>query len=662
MSKKSRKNHKTQAAPTDIAIKKKSLIDLSSRKWVIALVMGATFLAFANTLSHGFAYDDKTQILQNQVIRSFSNLPIALTKEVWFWRVLQNKDPNTEEGPTTAYYRPMFTVYLMACWQLFTDDPVGWHFANIFVHMLAVFFAFLVLEKISKDLRVAAIGALLFAVHPLRSESVAWISGVTDPFLAVFLLSSFYFYMRHREEGGMKFLWVALGLFLIAAFSKEPAIALPIFIFAYELFVINQDKPLRKRDKTAALYGASFLAASIAYFAMRYQALGFVLSDDKFTDYSGAHVLLTIPLVIFKYLGLLLWPVNLTLFHGTPLVKSPLSLRFILPALGLLAFAFILWRLRRQILQSATAKFALLWFSIHLLPVLNLNAFSEDFMVQERYVYVPSIGFSLLIAMGLAKLPLDKWLPLRNRRVAQATAAGLVVVALSGITLAQNNMWKDDETLWVEAAARVENQPMAHFIVGHYMLKWQRPDRMVEELEKYVKIIPDNKIALSNLAAAHLTMYERTLDSAHVDRAMFLAEKGLALDGENAALLDTLGRCYTFDTPHRNYNRALVFFNRAMNLQPNNVIFAFHIGATYVKSGDYNNAIRYLEPVVKFQPDYFDTYKFLAAAYEGRGQYKEAIDYLNRYLQFQPNAPDAPRQAQNLEILRAKLKEQEAKS
>src|SRR6185503_10622760 len=107
--------------------------------------------------------------------------------------------------------------------------------------------------------------------------------------------------------------------------------------------------------------------------------------------------LMTIPLVIWKYLGLLLWPVNLSLFHATPLVHSPIDLRFILPVIGLAGLVAAVWPLRR----SAAAKFAILWFGIHLLPVLNLSAFGQDFMVQERYVYTSSIGFSLLIAMSL---------------------------------------------------------------------------------------------------------------------------------------------------------------------------------------------------------------------------------------------------------------------
>jgi hypothetical protein len=127
-----------------------------TRHWIIALILGVTFLAFSNTLFHGFAYDDQTQILENRFIHSFSNIPTAFTTEVWFWRVLQDKDPNKETGPTTPYYRPMFTVFLMIGWWLFQDWAGGWHFLNILMHLASVFFAFRILENISKDLRIAS--------------------------------------------------------------------------------------------------------------------------------------------------------------------------------------------------------------------------------------------------------------------------------------------------------------------------------------------------------------------------------------------------------------------------------------------------------------------------------------------------------------------------
>jgi tetratricopeptide (TPR) repeat protein len=625
--------------------------------WVIGLILAVTFLAFINTVGNGFAYDDTTQIHKNELIQvrslgDFVNkLPPALTREVWFWRTLQDKDPSKETGPTTPYYRPMFTLYLMLGWTLFGDQaPGGWHLANVLMHLLAVYFAFLIMKKVTGDLTLSAIGTLLFAVHPLRTESVAWISGVTDLFLALFLLPSFYFYMLYREGGAKKYLALSLGLFLLGAFSKEPAVALPIFIFAYEIFIINRDKSLKERLRPAAIYGASFFLVSAAYFAMRYYALGFVLNDNRYTAYPFHEVLLTIPIVFCKYLGLLFWPMNLSIFHATPMVRSPLELRFILPTLALAALAFGLWRLR----HSLVARFALLWFLIQMLPILNLTAFATEFMVQERYVYIPSIGFSLLLAMAIKRIRVEEWVALGSRRTAQVALVTVIALLLTAKTVAQNTVWENDLRLWTHGVEVASDQTMPYFVLGFEYVDQQRMDKVVETLEQYMKLDQNNLIVLSNLSAAHLFEYERTRDRAHVDRAIWLCEKGIQIS-DNPLLYDTLGRAYTFDTELQNYERAHVFFDRALRVDPQNPMVNFHKGATYAKQGKNDSAVHYLEFARQQEPSLPDTYKFLAYAYKGRGQIREAVDNFNKYLQLRPDALDAQRISRDLQELRAKL-------
>jgi tetratricopeptide (TPR) repeat protein len=622
-----------------------------SRNWILGGILALTFIAFFNTLFNGFAYDDTTQILKNELIRDWSNLPEALTKEVWFWRAAQEKDPNQQAGPTTPYYRPVFIVYLMIGWHLFGDEPFGWHLFNILMHMIAVYFAFLILEKITGDVRLSSIATLLFAVHPLRSESVAWISGSTDLFLALFILPSFYNYMLYREGGRRKHLLIALGLFLLAAFSKEPAVALPIFIAAYELYLINQEKPVEQRRISAVLYSGFFFAVMLAYFFMRFKALGFIFNDAKYRAYPPEWVFLTIPLAIIKYIGLLFFPLNLSVFHQTIMVKSPLSYRFYVPFLLLAVLGLGLWRLR----HSTNARFAMLWFLINLLPVLNLSAFDENFLVQERYVYLPSIGFSLLIAMAIVKVPIEEWISIGNRRTAQAVVIGVIAILFTGKTLAQNSTWKDDMTLWSHGAAVADDQPMASFILGHQYIKLQQPQNVIEPLEHYLTLNPTNQIVMSNLAATRLQVYELTGDRSQIDRAIALCEQGLRISDQAAALWDTLGHAYTYDTDLKNFTRARRYFNQALQIEPELTIALFHMGATYIKEGNAVEGLGYLEAAQQKMPDFPDTYKFLGYAYSGRGEVQKAIDALTYYVQSLPNAPDTPKIKQELERLRARL-------
>jgi protein O-mannosyl-transferase len=634
-----------------------------SHNWIIGLILAATFLAFANSISHGFAYDDTTQILQNETIRSFSNLPTAFTKEVWFWRVIQDRDPNKDSGPTTPYYRPLFTIYLMIGWFLFGAWAPGWHLVNVLMHLLAVYFAFLVLKQVTKDIKLTAIATLLFALHPLRSESVAWISGATDLFLALFLLPSFYLYLRYRESNNASHLAASVFLFLLATFAKEPAISLPIFIFAYEMFLHNQGLSLIQRIKPALLHSGIFLLMSLCYFVMRFHALGFILSDSRYVSYPFHQVLMTIPIVICKYIGLLLWPVNLSIFHATPIVATPLSWRFYVPLLAVAALCAALWQLRRNMV----ARFAILWFVINLLPVLNLSAFGEEFLVQERYVYTPSIGFSLLLAMGLARIPIEKWFVLGSRRTAQAALVGLIALLLTGKTIAQNGVWKDDMTLWEYGVEVAPDQPMSHFVLGHKYINQQRADKVAEELERYMEMKSDNLIVITNLAAAHLLLYQEQLrvnpskpDRSHLDRIIALGDMAMNKPAMPPALWDTLAVTYTYETELKNYDRALYFLDRGLQQQPENPILNLHVAAILLKRGngqrgDFDRAIHFLNVAQEGQPDLADIYKFMAYAQKAKGEFQEAVKNFNLYLQMQPNAADAALISQQLKDLRAQI-------
>jgi tetratricopeptide (TPR) repeat protein len=656
MSKKKRTNPQTLEHPIEPPTVR--------RKWILALILGATFLTFANTLKNDFAYDDKTFILQNQLIRSssvgeaVSKLPLVLTKELWFYRVLQDRDPNKDTGPTTPYYRPTFSIFQMMCWLLFQAQPFGWHLMNILVHLLAVYFVFLIVEHISKDLKVSAIASLLFAIHPLRTESVAWICGISDPFLAAFLLPSFYLYLRYREEGKPMLLFYSLTLFLFAAFTKEPAVALPLFIGTYELLILNQDKPVRERIKPAIKYSTYFLFVSTLYFLARYYALGFAVNNTNFKNYPPLGVLLTIPIVIWKYVLLLIWPVDLSLFHATPIIRSPLNVEFIVPFVALIALALGLWRLR----GSTVARFAILWFAINLLPVLNLSAFAEDFLVQERYVYIPSIGFSLLVALAIAKAPIEKWLPVGRRVVAQTAAMALLVLLLAARSVAQNATWKDDKTLWNYGAEAASDQAMPHYILGHKLIDQGDYVRAAYHLEEFLKLKPDNLIAISNLASTNLMRFQNVAaqnpgaaDRALLDRALELCEKGLAKSGDSPALWDTLGTIYTFETGLKNFDRAIACFQRGLSFSPDNAMITFHLGGTLMKKGDLENGVRLLQTALELDPRIVDAHKFLAYAYRGRGQLKEAVDSLGTYLRLRPDAPDASRVSKDLQDFRAQL-------
>jgi tetratricopeptide (TPR) repeat protein len=673
--------------------------DASARGWLIAVVLGVTFLAFSNSIFNGFAYDDTTQILGNPFIQDLRNAPTALVTEAWYWRTQEDQDPNQQAKPSTPYYRPGVIIYMMFGWAMFGDWATGWHLANVLMHLLSVLFAFILLEKVTKDLRLTTLATLLFAIHPMRSETVAWISGMTDLLLALFLLPSFYLYLRYRESKDRKHLFGALGLFLLAAFTKEPAICLPMFIAAYEVLIANQEVPLRERIKSAIKYSAVFLMISAVYFGMRQYSLGFLLNDINYVSHGTVGVILTIPIVICKYIGLLFGGlvalpldllaaleipvprVNFSLFHSTTIVNTPLSLRFILPVVGLAALGYGLWRLRGSML----VRFGALWFFIHLLPVLNLSAFAVDFLVQERYVYIPSLGFSLLVAMALLRLPVDEWIEVGGRRTAQLATAALMIILLTGKTFAQNEMWKDDLALWESGARAAEGQKMALFILGHKYVKLQQYDKTIKTFEEYLKQDQDNVVVLHNLASSYLLQYQAearmnqaTANINHLYRVIELCKRGIDLPYAMGSFWDTLGSAYTFNNELRDLNYAYVCYQNGLKKDPKNAMLHMHMGTIMLQNEleweqhqggaaqpnpglhamhrcMYDMAIQYLDRARQIQPDLPDTYRLLGKIYKQRGETELAIKNFETYLYLQPDSLDSELVRKEAQQLRAAL-------
>jgi len=191
---------------------------------------------------------------------------------------------------------------------------------------------------------------------------------------------------------------------------------------------------------------------------------------------------------------------------------------------------------------------------------------------------------------------------------------------------------------------------------------------VVEELEKCIEISPQNKVAMANLASAHLFEYEHTNNRTHLDRAIALCQQGLAPDvgkqseadkeqelNRQALFWDVMGHAYLYETELRNYDKALYFLGQGLKIEANNPLILSHIGAAYLKLGNFAVAIRFLEDARRLDPDVPDNYKFLSYAYDNTGRTQEAVDSLTRYLALNPNAIDAAQQRKRLDQLQAKL-------
>src|SRR5579872_3731687 len=195
----------------------------------LLVILAATLAAYSPALSFQFTYDDFPQIVHNKLIQSWQYVGLYPKIHVWAQSSLWGN-----------YYRPLFLFLLLLEHTAFGLHPMGWHAVSIAFHLGVVLFVFALANEFI-DEQSALVSALIFALHPIHIESVAWVSGVTDPMLAVFSLACILYFIRFRKRGRYFLLALSLLFYAGALLSKETAIIVPGLLLAYELFCAGKE-------------------------------------------------------------------------------------------------------------------------------------------------------------------------------------------------------------------------------------------------------------------------------------------------------------------------------------------------------------------------------------------------------------------------------------
>lgn len=413
----------------------------------LLLLAGVCALIYANSLSGDFVYDDHSQIVANRLIRDDALLGKALSSDVWAFK-------GAREAAWSNYWRPSFVLWLCLNYRLFGLAPWGWHALSLLLHVLATGLAFQLLRRFELDRRVALAIALLFAVHPVHVESVAWISGSTDLLLSCFLLGSLLCVLRALRSH--RIWWLpALLLYVGALGSKEVAVLFaPCVAVAAWGACAGSTKERRRRAGWAAL---TFGALAGAYLVIRGQVLG--ASELEYAWHGGPWaVLRNAPQLFCFYLRQALLPLWTGPSYGLrPLEDFGLLYGWLALAVTLAASGLALW-----IARGWVALFGCLLFGCLLGPAFNINAFLPEDIVHDRYLYLPLLGLLIAALVPVAR----RW---GSRRV--LLLACLLAVPLGIKTGLDNRTWASDRALWERGVARNPNSAQALAMLGDALLK-----------------------------------------------------------------------------------------------------------------------------------------------------------------------------------------------
>ncbi len=587
---------------------------------IIALITSS------NSLLNYFASDDLEQVLGNTFIKQLGNLPAAFTTNVWSFTaadIIFTADP---------YFRPIFSSLFILNYGLFGTAPWGWHLVNVLMHAGVTLAVFGVSREVTERSWVAALAATLFAVHPAHAESVAWVSGVTDPLMVLLMLPAFYFYLRFRKRGAKYLLGCALAFFFLALLSKETAVALPVVVVYCELFHFKGEALFTQRLIRASRLLALFAIPTAIYVLMRYHALGTLVFSGQ-PRYPLVPSLLTIPLAILKYLGLMLIPWGYSHQHYTAFVETAGSALFLAPLALLVAIAIGV-----ALLKSRALTFGAVWFIVMLAPALAaLREFEPAYLLQERYLYAPSIGICLAIAVGIEWLAARDWFGSRGRAVAAALAV-LVVLVWAAIFMRQNRVWDDTVTVYRNSVAVSPRAPLAHMLLSRSYYEAGRPREA--EAEARAALDLDSRCASAYMGLSYYARMSGKLDKAceYLEDGISAVPEGTMTRHDLATLYLNLGLLYGHRKMFELGEQRLL---RSIEISPRAGAW-YSTGQFYSDQGRFEDARAMYEQTLGHVPSWFAPIHLrLGATYEALGDTPRAEAEFEKYLELAPSeAPE----------------------
>jgi len=587
---------------------------------LITLVSGTAVL-YSGTLLFQFVWDDEQQIVNNPLIRGWNSLPRAFVSDLWYHTFRQQ-----------TYYRPLFVAWSILNYSLVGLRPWGWHSGAVLLHLAATLAVFWLVRRLGIDYWTAALATLIFALHPIHIECVAWISAASDSMATLFFALAFIAFLNTRggsNERELAWHFVSLTLLACALLTKEIALAFAALVGIYVWLNPSLESRGCSRKVREALFGmAPYAGVTLLYVVLRKLAL----RDAPFifdAKHGYGDMALTLPYVLVFYGKQLFVPLGLTGLYYTPYVTTQILTRVVLPVLILACATALIYYWSRK-LSDPMVAFAGWWLLMGVAPALYIRSFGNGDFVRDRYIYLGSIGFAILAAKAVRLLRAMKgW----SAPAVQATAVILIALAYVGMSVPQQTYWSSDLLVYTRGHQLYPDNPYATIGLGREYSHLGADDRAIALAEDATKRDPNNLLQLYGLAEVYIAAKRE-------EQGRDALEYALRMMPDFAKSETGMASVATLWAQLRDYDRALALCSAVLARVPDLYSALYNCGNIQLLAGHYPEAERLLRRALQAAPDLAAPRHFLGRTLLLEGRNPEAQPYLQQAAAMDPKVWD----------------------
>ena len=519
--------------------------------WKILVFLAFLVLAvYFNSLGNDFVSDDIGAIKENPLINQVA----------YFW-----KAPYFNISPRT--------IILFLTNKIFDLNPISYRLTNVFFHLGSVWIIYLLVSLFFKR-PIPFFTAGIFAVHPILTESVTWISGGPYCQGSFFVLCSFLFYLLAKNKQSFKIYLLSLFFFYISLLNLNKLVVFPAILILYELLFGGLKANWKKLLPFLGISGFWVLHLG-GLIGQRITAL-----QTSFYQQPGMENPLTqIPIAITSYLELIFWPKNLTLYHSEmSFTQGEYLLKLAIFILFLAGIAYFFKKDRR-------ISFWLIFFPLSLLT--TLTPLRIGWIVAERYVYLGSLGIIVFIAWLISQT--GRWF--KNQKIAWIIFS-LIILVLATRTVVRNFDWKNQDTLWLATAKTSPSSHQNYNNLGDMYARYGDYQKAIEEFQKAIELKPNYGDAYHNLANVYHLMNRD-------DLAQENYEKALSFNPNLWQSYQNLAAIYFIQ---EKFDLAKEFMEKAIKINPENIDLHINMGILYSNLGDKQKAKEEFEKALQIDP------------------------------------------------------------